>query len=52
MFLHPQSVQSRSTWESLKRMVGFGKKTVEEKGPVAEKLPLTIHWRRLLRATI
>jgi polysaccharide biosynthesis transport protein len=29
-FLSPQSSESRSTWESLKRMIGFGKKDVEE----------------------
>lgn len=39
-FTSPQSVQNRSTWESLKRMVGFGKKTNEEdKSRQVESLP-------------
>jgi capsular exopolysaccharide synthesis family protein len=29
-FLSPQSVESRSTWQSFKRMIGLGKKQVEE----------------------
>ncbi len=28
-FINPQSVHNRSTWESLKRMLGFGNKTTE-----------------------
>ncbi len=40
-FLRPQSVQSRSTWESLKRMAGFGGKTQEaDKNQVIETAPL------------
>lgn len=33
-FLRPQSLQKRSTWESLKRMVGFG-----SKDPAPESIP-------------
>jgi succinoglycan biosynthesis transport protein ExoP len=39
LFVNPQSVQSRSTWESLKRMVGLGNKDSEaEKNRVLERL--------------
>jgi capsular exopolysaccharide synthesis family protein len=39
-FLRPQSAQSGSTWENLKRMFGFGRKA-EEKNASADKLALT-----------
>jgi capsular exopolysaccharide synthesis family protein len=39
-FLNPQGRQNRSTWESLKRMVGFGKKD-EETITADDQLPLT-----------
>jgi polysaccharide biosynthesis transport protein len=39
-FLNPQARQNRSTWESLKRMVGLGKKD-EETIITVDELPLT-----------
>ncbi|HEY0546088.1 MAG TPA: polysaccharide biosynthesis tyrosine autokinase [Pyrinomonadaceae bacterium] len=39
-FLRPQSVQNRSTWESLKRMAGFGKNQDANKKQAAEDTPL------------
>jgi len=40
-FLRPQSVQNRSTWESLKRMAGFGSKNPEaEQSQLIESAPL------------
>jgi succinoglycan biosynthesis transport protein ExoP len=39
-FTNPQSAQNRSTWDSLKRMFGFNKKTAEEdKSRLVERLP-------------
>lgn len=39
-FLRPQSVQNRSTWESLKRMMGFGKSQDADKNQAIENAPL------------
>ncbi|MBV9209738.1 MAG: polysaccharide biosynthesis tyrosine autokinase, partial [Acidobacteria bacterium] len=39
-FLRPQSVQNRSTWESVKRMVGFGKSQEADKNQAVENAPL------------
>lgn len=40
-FLHPETTQSRSTWENLKAMFGFSSKPGEDKSLLADKLPLT-----------
>lgn len=39
-FLRPQSMQNRSTWESLKRMAGFGKSLEADKNQAVENAPL------------
>ncbi len=40
-FVNPQSVQDRSTWDSFKRMAGFGKKTApDDQNKLVERLPL------------
>jgi capsular exopolysaccharide synthesis family protein len=40
-FLRPQSMQNRSTWESLKRMAGFGNKNQDaDKNQAVENAPL------------
>jgi capsular exopolysaccharide synthesis family protein len=39
-FLRPQSVQNRSTWESLKRMAGLSKSQEQDKNQLAENAPL------------
>ncbi|MEO6392922.1 MAG: polysaccharide biosynthesis tyrosine autokinase [Pyrinomonadaceae bacterium] len=40
-YLRPQAAQNRSTWESLKRMAGFGAKAKDEKPLVTDKVPLS-----------
>jgi capsular exopolysaccharide synthesis family protein len=41
-FLRPQSAQNRSTWESLKRMVGAGPKAQDDNKTIApDKVPLS-----------
>lgn len=37
-FLSPQSVQGRSTWEGLKRMIGLGSRSNEEKNRAVDRL--------------
>lgn len=44
-FLRPQTAQNRSTWESLKRMVGFGSNNQDAgKNQVVENAPLTVNF--------
>jgi capsular exopolysaccharide synthesis family protein len=40
-FLRPQAVQNRSTWESLKRMAGFGVKKDDGKPAAPDQVPLS-----------
>jgi capsular exopolysaccharide synthesis family protein len=44
-FLRPQAAQNRSTWQSLKRMVGFGAGNADaEKNKGADNTPLTVNF--------